>query len=95
MALHEDGGYASNIGRPLGSIYVEPSYGVSFFNRMVDKPLDEVQFISQVPFLYKYKVDLGSTNFKYSRFLHFSITNGVTGTEIQPQAFVPYIASLS
>lgn len=95
MALHDAGGYSGNVGRPLGGVFVPPSYGITFFNKMLDTPLSAVGLTSETPNLYEYEEELGSTNLKYSRVLHFSVTDGGTGKKIQDDLYVPYIDSVA
>jgi len=93
MALHDSGGYASNIGRPQGEIFIPPSYGVSFFDKMIDTPLTAVGLTSEVPALFSYTEELGDANLEYSRVLHFNVTDASTGVTVQDELYVPYIDS--
>jgi len=91
MALHDEGGYASNVGRPLGQIFVPPAYGISFFNKRIDAPLVASNIVSDVPALFEYEEELGDPNLEYSRVMHFSVTDSSTGKVIQDELYLPYI----
>jgi hypothetical protein len=91
MALHDEGGYASDVGRPLGQIFVPPAYGITFFNKTIDAPLEEIEITSEIPALFEYEEDLGDPNLQYSRVLHFNISDSSTGKLLQDDTYVPYI----
>jgi hypothetical protein len=90
--LHDDGGFASYVGRPLGQIAVPPTYNVVFFNKMLDAPLEKLNLTS-VTSTIVFDEQLGDTNVKYERVLHYYITDRATGKVVAGPRYVPYISS--
>ena len=92
--LHTDGGLASNDGRPLGSIFIAPSYTVTFYNKTLDAPLTKVGFVAASPYAI-YNEGLGDANVAYSKVLHYTISNATTGQLVNDFTYAPYIDSYS
>jgi hypothetical protein len=91
--IHEEGGFASYVGRPLGVVSVPPSYSISFFNKTLLEEL-EILNISNDSSQWEYREDLVLSK-PYSRILHFSIMDASTGKVILDPKYLPYIDTVT
>jgi hypothetical protein len=103
-AVDTDGGFASNIGKPLESILIAPSYTITFYNKTLTAPLEKTNMSSQVDdFVFDEKLSNGPSssstssddNVKYGRVLHYTISDSITGKTVSDLTYAPFINSSS